>query len=1252
MRHMWFYAWPIVALLSPVRGAAQDFRQAPVSVTQQAITFALTTPVVHLSLADYAPTENSLFAGTTTFRLQTRPSSSIFLNIRWDMDESDGVNFSAWYDDQDNPAVVSHAYATPGKKTATFELKMYNTVGQEQRATKRVELFVVPFPTASYQDAAGNTLTYWRGADGVYDKPVLSIEGFDPENDDHPSGNYAQGFELAELARGRGYDLLFLDFADGGGDVARNKDIFLGACAFAHAKLAGLEAPLQVVGVSMGGTVARYGLAWAEEQSSLGILKEHYVNTFISFDAPQQGVHINPHLQDLFRERGSASQKLILQSTAARQLLYENTYGSFHDDFYRELTGLNNVNGVSTNGYPRKSKNFAVSNGNFAPDHPAKVAGVDPLATLTIYKALTLLFFDIDALAKDEVIVVQSVERDLWPGSTFTYDLRTLNNSGGRRKYFTGFPINLLFSGLGTWSFNVHFNPSYQPTEAALDYHGYTRASDGSIAGGSSWFDETLVQATARRHEELSTESREKVMAWLDGNRSRPYMGAVTNLTAAMTEESAVRISYSDPSIFESGVVIERKGEGGSFAVIGTAPPNAGGYTDRDPLLVPFARYTYRVHSIGAGNVAGGAAEISVIHQPHLVSSMAEPLGSGSQRRAAQTTAPYDNRFIAYESAGGSYLVRFVQEDELSGTWDRELPIGGAPTGATSYRGPSLFPDSSGAAVRIVYEEVDAIGGARMIRQAVFNDATGTVSVFPEPIAQVLASPGFQSMPVAVMTDHVENKPPAIVAALWRYEMNSGLALGLGTAGSGGVQQWTSVDLNGGIFPDPVVAATNPSIAAVLRTQGNPPAYHIYAVWEEGNRGGAFGGIRLLHGKYTPGAQPWPPAASQIVWEQGRPFTVAQNTAGEIHRRPSVAVDGSGSVVVAWESSSPTSGKVLVQKRDGLTSGYVVAATAAVAAGSGSSGMPHGVSLAEYRSVAGSADNLVLAWHTDGGGAYAAWYHAAANCWSAPRLLDAALRQPNIASSKGATAAGRVAASVTSAGPPYAIRSFEVGALPPPLPAPQLAWQPVIVNNVKRARLSWSAAGPDLQSYSVMMYTCDGGAPDCGSEAYHALQASTQSQTYTDLNTVIFTKSGTNPAPERTNYYYVAGRDRFGQSGLPSNRIAVNTDEEIVWKRGAAEDGGALPRAYALSENFPNPFNPSTTFRYELPAPGEVKFVVYNMIGEAVMTIVDLSQEAGYYEAAWDASASPSGVYVAVMRVTGGTGRVVYSAAKKVLLVR
>ena len=61
-----------------------------------------------------------------------------------------------------------------------------------------------------------------------------------------------------------------------------------------------------------------------------------------------------------------------------------------------------------------------------------------------------------------------------------------------------------------------------------------------------------------------------------------------------------------------------------------------------------------------------------------------------------------------------------------------------------------------------------------------------------------------------------------------------------------------------------------------------------------------------------------------------------------------------------------------------------------------------------------------------------------------------------------------------------------------------------------------------------------------------------------------------------------------------------------------------LPREYAVSRNYPNPFNPSTTIEFELPQPSDVTLKVYNLLGQEVITLVDEERPAGYFAAEWD----------------------------------
>ena len=78
---------------------------------------------------------------------------------------------------------------------------------------------------------------------------------------------------------------------------------------------------------------------------------------------------------------------------------------------------------------------------------------------------------------------------------------------------------------------------------------------------------------------------------------------------------------------------------------------------------------------------------------------------------------------------------------------------------------------------------------------------------------------------------------------------------------------------------------------------------------------------------------------------------------------------------------------------------------------------------------------------------------------------------------------------------------------------------------------------------------------------------------------------------------------------------AFTVDEGLV---GIETISSAIPSTYQLEDNFPNPFNPSTTIRYQLAASGFTQLRIFNTLGEEVRTLVYDNQTAGTYSATWD----------------------------------
>lgn len=70
-----------------------------------------------------------------------------------------------------------------------------------------------------------------------------------------------------------------------------------------------------------------------------------------------------------------------------------------------------------------------------------------------------------------------------------------------------------------------------------------------------------------------------------------------------------------------------------------------------------------------------------------------------------------------------------------------------------------------------------------------------------------------------------------------------------------------------------------------------------------------------------------------------------------------------------------------------------------------------------------------------------------------------------------------------------------------------------------------------------------------------------------------------------------------------------------------------IPTEFKLYDNFPNPFNPSTSIKYDIPSKSLVKLTVYDVTGKLLETLVNENLEPGRYEALWNGANYASGVY-------------------------
>ena len=126
-----------------------------------------------------------------------------------------------------------------------------------------------------------------------------------------------------------------------------------------------------------------------------------------------------------------------------------------------------------------------------------------------------------------------------------------------------------------------------------------------------------------------------------------------------------------------------------------------------------------------------------------------------------------------------------------------------------------------------------------------------------------------------------------------------------------------------------------------------------------------------------------------------------------------------------------------------------------------------------------------------------------------------------------------------------------------------------------------------------------------------------------------------------TYYYKVSAIDMAGnESGYTS--VSVLTD---------VQEGAGVPKEFALNQNFPNPFNPSTEISFAVPKQTAVKVVIYGLSGEVVATLVNQTMSAGNYRVTWngrtdDGRSVASGVYFYHLQSEG------FTATKKMTLLK
>ena len=132
----------------------------------------------------------------------------------------------------------------------------------------------------------------------------------------------------------------------------------------------------------------------------------------------------------------------------------------------------------------------------------------------------------------------------------------------------------------------------------------------------------------------------------------------------------------------------------------------------------------------------------------------------------------------------------------------------------------------------------------------------------------------------------------------------------------------------------------------------------------------------------------------------------------------------------------------------------------------------------------------------------------------------------------------------------------------------------------------------------------------------------------------------------------------------PGSLVEALIDDIAILAAGSVtgiteENNPSLPQNFELSQNFPNPFNPTTTIRFAVPRTSRVTVAIYNLLGQRVRTLFSGQKPPGWHSITWDGTNDAglgvaSGIYIYRMTAvsTENSGKEEFSRIRKMILLK
>ena len=123
------------------------------------------------------------------------------------------------------------------------------------------------------------------------------------------------------------------------------------------------------------------------------------------------------------------------------------------------------------------------------------------------------------------------------------------------------------------------------------------------------------------------------------------------------------------------------------------------------------------------------------------------------------------------------------------------------------------------------------------------------------------------------------------------------------------------------------------------------------------------------------------------------------------------------------------------------------------------------------------------------------------------------------------------------------------------------------------------------------------------------------------------------PATDNSKLYDIIFTDSLTGYAVGEEGVILKYKYQIPDFIG--EDSIPVLNDFTLYQNFPNPFNPSTTISYYISEPSIVSIKIYDVLGNLISTLMDENKTSGNYKVEWNAESEPSGIYYVQLSVDG-----------------